>query len=126
MSAEEALYHKLDAHGEDDEHEEAHYPGTLHLAGESSADLTAGYEAYPREYECREPLDVADEGVSGRACGGVEREGEYGCGDRDLHGESEGIYEDRFVRRKPPPTPKKLDMKPSTKLMRTAHLSFRR
>ena len=42
-SAEEALYDKLDAHGEDDEHEEAHYPGTLHLARESSADLTAGY-----------------------------------------------------------------------------------
>ena len=94
MLAEEALYHKLQAHGEDDEHEKAHYPGTLHLAGESGADLTAGYEAYPREYECGEPLDVADEGVSGRACGGVEREGEYGCGDRDLHGESEGIYED--------------------------------
>ena len=32
--------------------------------------------------------------MSDRACGGVEREGEYGCGDRDLHGESEGIYED--------------------------------
>ena len=66
----------------------------MHLARESCADLTAGYEAYPREYECREPLDVANEGVSGCARSCVEGEGEYGCGDCDLHGESEGIDED--------------------------------
>ena len=98
MSAEEALYHKLQAHGEDDEHEEAHDPGTLHLAGESGADLTAGYEAYPREYEGRKPLDVANEGVSGCARSCVEGEREYGCGDCDLHGESEGIDEYRCAK----------------------------
>ena len=98
MLAEEALYHKLQAHGEDDEHEEAHDPGTLHLAGESGADLTAGYEAYPREYEGRKPLDVANEGVSGCARSCVEGEREYGCSDRDLHGESEGIDEYRCAK----------------------------
>ena len=87
------LNDELDAHGEDDEHEKAHYPGTLHLAGESGTDLTAGYEAYPREYECREPLDVANEGVSGSARSCVEGEREYGCGDCDLHRETEGIDE---------------------------------
>ena len=70
----------------------------MHLAGESGADLTAGYEAYPREYECREPLDVANEGVSGCARSCVEGEREYGCSDRDLHGESEGIDEYRCAK----------------------------
>ena len=92
-SAADALDDELDAHDEDDEHEDAHYPGASHLPGETRADLSSGYEADAREYECGKPLDVTDDGVSGCARCGVEGQGEDGCGDRDLHRESEGIDE---------------------------------
>ena len=54
-----SLHDKLHTHRQYHEHKQAHYPRTPHPAGETRANLPAGYEADPREYECGEPLDVA-------------------------------------------------------------------